>query len=94
MSLPTPEQLHAETDRRYSSSYPDVEGDADQAAWSSIREEVLCEWTEAAFNAFFPTAGSLAVDDTVLIEYWTDIKTQIAGEAGRWSWAKPPDPAP
>ncbi len=99
MTLPTPDQLHTETHRRYWLSHtdendPDVSGEADEPAWLQIREEVLCEWTEATFNAFFPTAGNLAADDTVLIEYWTDIKIQIAGEAGRWSWDNPPDPAP
>jgi hypothetical protein len=94
MTLPTPEQLHHETQRRYTSSHADAPADAVEPAWLQIREEILCEWTEAAFNAFFPTAGNLADDDTVLIEYWTDIKMQIAGEAGRWSWDNPPDPAP
>jgi hypothetical protein len=97
MTLPTPEQLRDETQRRYASS-PDshagVPADAVEPAWLRIREEILCEWTEAAFNAFFPTAGNLDAGDTVLIEYWTDIKMQIAGEAGRWSWDNPPDPAP
>jgi hypothetical protein len=94
MTLPTPEQLHIETDRRYSSWYPELAGDATDPAWLEIREQILCEWTDAAFNDFFPTAGSLAADDTVLIEYWTDIKLQISGECGRWSWDNPPDPAP
>ena len=94
MTLPTPEQLHAETDRRYTYSHSDIEGGPDESAWSQIREGVLCEWTDASFHAFFPTAGNLAADDTVLIEYWTDIKMQIAGEGGRWSWDNPPDPAP
>src|SRR5262245_56969595 len=109
MTLPTPEQLHSETDRRYSLWHPDGGGDADdagddgeldgvshrpdEAAWLAIREQVLREWTDAVFNAFFPTAGDLAADDTVLIEYWIDIKLQISGEAGRWSWGSPPDPA-
>ena len=93
MTLPTPEQLHTETDRRYSSTARDAIGGIDEPAWLQIREEVLCEWTEAAFNDFFPTAGNLAADDTVLIDYWNDIKHQIAGETGRWSWDGPPDPA-
>ena len=94
MTLPTPEQLDTETHRRYSFSHGELDLDPDEPAWLRIREEVLCEWTEAAFSAFFPTAGNLADDDTVLIEYWTDIKMQIAGAAGRWSWDNPPDPAP
>jgi len=93
MTLPTPEQLHTETGRRYSLWHPDTP-DVDERAWLEIREQVLAEWTDATFNAFFPTAGNLVADDTVLIEYWNDIKQQIAGNAGRWSWDAPPDPAP
>lgn len=91
MTLPTPEQLDTETDRRYSSTARDVIGD--ETAWLEIREQVLVEWTDATFNIIFPTAGSLAAGDTLLIEYWNDIKQQIAGEAGRWSWDGSTDPA-
>jgi hypothetical protein len=27
----------------------------------------------------------------VLIEYWNDIRQQIAGGPGRWSWDAPPN---
>ena len=91
MTLPTPEQLDSETDRRYSSTARDDIGD--ERAWLDIREQILVEWTDATFCAFFPTAGDLVADDTVLIEYWNDIKQQIAGEPGRWSWDDPADPA-
>ena len=102
MTLPTPEELDAEADRQYLLSHHGVADDTsatapsvDAANWREIREHVLSDWTSAVFNAFFPTAGDLAADDTVLIEYWNDIKQQIAGSPGRWSWDAPPnDPAP
>ena len=101
MSLPTPEQLDAEADRRYRLAHhgppenPETTTPVvDDAGWRAVREQVLCDWTAAVFNAFFPTAGELADDDTVLIEYWNDIKQQISGAPGRWSWdVAPDDPA-
>jgi len=103
MTLPTPEQLDAETDRQYllhnSASASGGEPAErlrghDDAGWRELREHVLSDWTAAVFNAFFPTAGDLAADDTVLIDYWNDIRQQIAGGPGRWSWDAPPnDPA-
>jgi hypothetical protein len=102
MSLPTPEQLDAETDRLYWLSHEAISDDPDatttivnETTWRELREQVLCDWTAAAFNAFFPTAGELGDDDTLLIEYWNDIKQQISGGHGRWSWdVAPDDPAP
>jgi hypothetical protein len=98
MTLPTPEQLDAEADRQYWLSHPAPSDDAaegapvvDEASWREIREQVLCDWTAGIFNDFFPTAGALADDDTVLIEYWNDIKQQISGGPGRWSWDEAPD---
>ena len=101
MSLPTPEQLDAEADRLYWLSFHALSEDPDgttpvvnETAWREIREQVLCEWTAAVFNTFFPTAGELGDDDTVLIEYWNDIEQQISGGPGRWSWdVSPGDPA-
>jgi hypothetical protein len=99
MTLPTREQLNAEADRRYFLRYPDAprvvdpdDGARDpcEAAWLEIREEVLAAWTDEAFYRFFPTAGRLEPGDVVLIEYWNDIKDQIAGRPGRWSWDEPP----
>lgn len=98
MTLPTPEQLDAEADRRYRLRDPGATADAapglDAATWLEVREEVLSEWTAAVFDAFFPTAGDLGAGDTVLIQYWDDIKQQISGGVGRWSWDGPPFPAP
>ena len=98
MTLPTPEQLDAEADRRYLLCNPGSAGEPeelprglDEANWREIREHVLSDWTADVFNAFFPTAGDLAADDTVLIEYWNDIRQQIAGGPGRWSWDAPPN---
>ena len=98
MTLPTPEQLDAEADRQYllcnpgSADHPDgLPRNRDGANWREIREHVLSDWTAAVFNVFFPTAGDLAADDTVLIEYWNDIRQQIAGGPGRWSWDAPPN---
>ena len=98
MTLPTPEQLDAETDRQYLLRNPGTGGEPgerlrslDDAGWRELREHVLSDWTAAVFNAFFPTAGALAADDTVLIEYWNDIRQQIAGGPGRWSWDAPPN---
>jgi hypothetical protein len=102
MNLPRPEHLYTETERRYS-RYADaaraargLEGGQharDEQVWLAIREQVLDELTTAAFDAYFPTAGELAAEDIVLIDYWNDIKQQISGEPGRWSWDSPPDPA-
>ena len=98
MTLPTPEQLDAEADRQYLLCNP---GPADQpdglahsraeTNWREIREHVLSDWTAAVFNVFFPPAGDLAAEDTVLIEYWNDIRQQISGGPGRWSWDAPPN---
>jgi hypothetical protein len=93
MTLPTRDELYAETDRKYYLQYPngprvidpdDASHDPYEAAWLQIRDEVL----------FFPTAGQLDAGDTVLIEYWNDIKDQISGKPGRWSWDSPPDAKP
>jgi hypothetical protein len=95
MNLPTREELDAETDRKYFLRYPtgprviDPDGasqDLDEAAWLEIRNEVLDYWTDDVFKTFFPTAGQLDAGDSVLIEYWNDIKDQISGQPGRWSW--------
>ena len=98
MTLPTPEQLDAEADRQYLLCNPgsadepdDLPRSRDEANWREIREHVLSDWTAAVFNGFFPTAGDLGADDTVLIEYWNDIRQQIAGGPGRWSWDAPPN---
>ena len=103
MTLPTREQLDAETDRKYFLQYPngprvidpdDVSQDPYEAAWLQIRDEVLYYWTDDVFKRFFPTAGQLDAGDGVLIEYWNDIKEQISGRPGRWSWDTPPDAKP
>lgn len=103
MSLPTRDELHAETDRRYALRYPEGPGVIDpdaashdpwEAAWIEIRDEVLYYWTDDVFKKFFPTAGQLDAGDTVLIDYWNDIKGQISGEPGRWSWDSPPGAKP
>jgi hypothetical protein len=103
MSLPTREQLNAETDRRYFLRYPegprvidpdDASHDPYEAAWLEIRTEVLYYWTDDVFKKFFPTAGQLDANDSVLIEYWNDIKDQILGQPGRWSWDTPPSAKP
>jgi hypothetical protein len=103
MTLPTRDELYAETDRKYHLQYPtgprvidpdDGSHDPHEAAWLQIRDEVLYYWTDSTFKRFFPTAGQLDVGDTVLIEYWNDIKDQISGKPGRWSWDSPPDAKP
>ena len=103
MTLPTREQLYAETDRKYFLQYPsgprvidpdDVSQDPYEAAWLQIRDEVLYYWTDDVFKKFFPTAGRLDAGDDVLIDYWNDIKEQISGRPGRWSWDTPPDAKP
>jgi hypothetical protein len=100
MTLWTREQLHAETDRRYLLRHPDGPPvtDPDDAAhdpceivWLEIRDEVLSCWTDDVFRNFFPTAGPLDASDSVLIEYWNDIKDQISGRPGRWSWESVPE---
>src|SRR5918995_4730516 len=99
MSLPTREELFAETDRKYYLRYPDgprviapddASHDPYEAAWLQTRDEVLYYWTDDVFRKFFPTAGQLDDNDTVLLEYWHDIKDQISGKPGRWTWDSPP----
>jgi hypothetical protein len=103
MTLQTRDELYAETDRKYYLRYPDgprvidpddASQDPYEAAWLQLRDEVLYYWTDATFKKFFPTAGRLDDSDTVLIEYWNDIKDQIAGKPGRWSWDSPPGAKP
>jgi hypothetical protein len=103
MTLPTRDELHAETDRKYHLRHPngpqvidpdDASQDPDEADWLQIRDEVLYYWTDDVFKKFFPTAGQLDAGDTVLIEYWNDIKDQISGKPGRWSWDSPPGAKP
>jgi hypothetical protein len=103
MTLPTRDELYAETDRKYYLRYPDgprvidpddASQDPYEAAWLQIRDEVLDYWTDDVFKKFFPTAGQLDAGDTVLIEYWNDIKDQICGKPGRWSWDSPPGAEP
>ena len=60
MSLPTPEQLDAEADRRYWLCHQDLSDDLDAMTpvvdvgdWRVIREQVLCDWTAAVFDGFF-----------------------------------------
>jgi hypothetical protein len=98
MALPTRAELNDETDRRYFLRYPDgprvidpddASHDPYEAAWLQIRDEVLWYWTDAAFKRFFPTAGQLQEGDGVLVEYWNDIKNQILGYPGRWTWDRP-----
>ena len=103
MHLPTRDELNAETDRKYFLRYPtgprvidpdDASQDEYEAAWLEIRNEVLYYWTDDVFKKFFPTAGQLDAGDSVLIEYWNDIKDQISGQPGRWSWDSPPGAKP
>jgi hypothetical protein len=106
MTLPTPEQLFAETDRRYAAAYVDAPRriDPDDPAhddweenWLLIRDHVANQWADETFFQFFPTAGKLDPtdpNDEMLIRYWNDIRNQICnGGPGEWSWDNPP-PAP
>jgi hypothetical protein len=104
MTLPTRDELYAETDKRYWSHYPDAPQQIDpndssqdqwEQKWLALRDEVLYEWTDKVFYEYFPTAGRLDPSnaaDELLIKYWNDIRYQICnGVSNEWNWDSPPD---
>jgi hypothetical protein len=104
MTLPTRDELYAETDKRYWSHYPDAPQQIDpndpsqdqwEQKWLALRDEVLYEWTDKVFYEYFPDAGRLDpgnAADELLIKYWNDIKNQICnGTSGEWNWDSAPE---
>jgi hypothetical protein len=106
MTLATRDQLNQAVDDQFYGEHPDAPRprlDPDNPThaeyvrqWIEIRDRTVNSWTDAYFYEFFPSAGKLDPSnqaDGQLIEYWNDIKQQILGEQGRYSWDSPP-PAP
>jgi hypothetical protein len=104
MTIPTRDELYAETDKRYWSHHPeapqqidpnDASQDQWEQKWLSLRDEVLNEWTDKVFYEYFPAAGRLDPSnsaDEQLIKYWNDIKSQICnGTGGEWNWDSAPE---
>lgn len=105
MTIPSRQELHDEVDRRFFDAHQDAPPRLDPddpdhqvyiTAWLAIRDDVVNQWTNDVFFAFFPAVGRLDPDNpdhAQFIDYWIDIRDQIRDDAPpKHVWDAAPEP--